>query len=121
VGVSAGAVTAGRDIRARVAADVAGFAEEHDASIVVKTIALTEEQVDDLGLVRAPMDRKKQDRYSWWPHAWTVELEAASPVDLGVLIAAAIEDFTDADTRRAVLEREAQQRDELMSQMEADS
>jgi len=110
---------AGMDIRARVGDDVAAFAGGHDVpGIEVVTIALDELQVDDLGLARAPMPAKKRDKYPWWPHGWTVELEAVSPVDLAAIVADAIESRTDADTRQAVIEREALERDDLMKQLE---
>lgn len=109
---------AGHDIRARVATDVAAFAEGHDADISVQTIALTEAQVDDLGLIRAPMDPKKRTKYPWWPHDWTVELEAISPADLSAIVSSAIESLTDADTRQAVIDREADERTELMRDLE---
>lgn len=109
---------AGRDIRARTAADIAAFAERHEAQITVQTIALTEGQVDDLRLIRAPMDAKKIKKYPWWPHDWTVELEAVAPHDLARIVSYAIESLTDADTRQAVIEREAAERTELMAQVE---
>ncbi len=109
---------AGRDIRARVASDIAAFAEGHDADIEVETIALTEGQVDDLGLIKAPMPKPKQDKYPWWPHGWTVELEAVSPEDLAGIVSEAIEELTDADTRQAVIDREAEERADLMRQLE---
>jgi len=109
---------AGRDIRARVAADIAAFAEGHDAEIEVKTIALTDGQVDDLGLIKAPMPKAKQDKYPWWPYGWTVELEAVSPEDLAGIVSNAIEDLTDADVRQAVIEREADQRENLLRQLD---
>jgi hypothetical protein len=109
---------AGRDIRDRVAADVAAFAEGHHVEISVETIALTEDQIDELELIRAPMPKAKQDKYPWWPHTWTVELEALSPDQLGVIIADAIENLTDADTRQAVIDREATERAELMIQLD---
>jgi len=99
-------------------ADIAAFAEEHDADITVNTIALTEEHVNALGLIKAPMDAKKRKRYPWWPHEWTVELEAVSPEDLAQIVPGAIEDLTDPDTRHAVIDREARERAELMSQLE---
>ena len=110
---------AGWDIRARVASDVAAFAEGHDAEISVETIALVERQVDELELIQAPMDRKKRKRYPWWARTWTVELEAVSPDDLASIVIEAIEDRTDADTRQAVIEREAGERADLMKQLEA--
>ncbi|MEJ7894676.1 MAG: hypothetical protein WKF94_18745 [Solirubrobacteraceae bacterium] len=108
---------AGWDIRARVAKDVAAFAEGHDADIVVETIALTEQQVDELGLIKAPVDAKKRKKYPWWPHEWTVELEAVSPDELAAIVVAAIENLTDADTRQAVINRETRERDDLMRQL----
>lgn len=110
---------AGWDIRARVASDIAAFARGHDVEISVETIALTEDQVDELELIKAPMERKKRKRYPWWPHEWTVELEAVSPADLASIVIEAIEDRTDTDTRLAVIEREAEERAELMKQLEA--
>jgi hypothetical protein len=91
---------AGWDIRARVKSDLEAFAEGHDVpGIDVVTIALTgEEQVDRLGLIRAEMAKKKREKYPWWPHGWTVELEAVSPDDLAAIVVEAIEDRTDADT-----------------------
>jgi hypothetical protein len=109
---------AGIDIRARVADDVAAFAIGHDAEIEVLTIALDERQIDDLALAKAPMPAKKREKYPWWPHDWTVELEAVSPADLAAIVVEAIESRTDADTRQAVTEREAAERAELMKQLE---
>lgn len=109
---------AGRDIRKRVASDIAAFAERHDASISVQTIALTEDQVDNLGLIRAEMDDKKRKKHSSWPHTWTVELEAVSPQDLAAIVSSAIDDLTDANTRQAVIDREAEERAALMSQLQ---
>jgi hypothetical protein len=92
---------AGIDIRARVADDIGAFADGHDVpGVEVKTIALDEPQIDDLAPAKAPMPAKKRERYPWWPHAWTVELEAVSPVDLAAIVAEAIESRTDADTRQ---------------------
>ncbi|MEJ7788151.1 MAG: hypothetical protein WKF96_25395 [Solirubrobacteraceae bacterium] len=109
---------AGHDIRARVGEDIAAFAENHDADITVETIALTEDQVDELALIRAPLDAKKRKKYPWWPHTWTVELEAVSPDQLAAIVSAAIEELTDADTRQAVIDRETQERADLMRQLE---
>jgi hypothetical protein len=112
---------AGIDIRARVADELDAFAEGHDVEgIDVVTIALAgEAQIERLGLARAPMPKKKQDRYPWWPHQWwTVELEAVSPADLAAIVVAAIESRTDADTRQAVIDREAEERADLMKQLE---
>jgi hypothetical protein len=112
---------AGQDIRARVADDIAGFARGHDGpGIEVVTIALDEEQIDDFGLAKAPMSAEKRKRYPWWPHDWTVELEAVSPRDLAAIVAVAIESRTDADTRLAVIDREAEERAGLMKQLEED-
>ena len=66
------------------------------------------------------MTAKKRDKYPWWPHDWTVELEAVSPADLAAIVVAAIESRTDPDTRQAVIEREAAEREELMRQLEED-
>ena len=60
------------------------------------TIALDEDQIDELGLAKAPMPAKKREKYPWWPHDWTVELEAVSPVDLAAIVIEAIESRTDA-------------------------
>jgi len=109
---------AGQDIRARTATDIAAFAEGHDVDISVRTVALTEDQIDALDLIKAPMDAKKRKKYPWWPYEWTVELEAVSPEDLARIVAGAIEDLTDADTRQAVIDREARERAELMNQLE---
>jgi hypothetical protein len=110
---------AGIDIRDRVASELEAFAREHDVpGIEMVTIALTEEQVDDLGLARAEMAATKRERYPWWPHDWTVELEAVSPDDLAAIVVEAIESRTDADTRQAMIEREADERAELMRQLE---
>jgi hypothetical protein len=122
---------AGWDIRARVAKDIAAFAGGHDAEITVETIALTANQVDDLALIRAPMDDKKQKKYPWWEDVvspavvdgvmtpwWTVELEAVSPDDFAAIITQEIEKRTDADVRKAVIDREARERAELMKQLE---
>jgi len=112
---------AGHDIRARVAKDIAAFAEEHDATISVETVALTERQVEELGLIRAPMPKAKRTKYPWWPHSWTVELEALTPKDLADILVSAIEQHTDADTRQAVMYREARERAALMLQLEEGS
>lgn len=112
---------AGIDIRARVADEVAAFADGHDIlGIEAVTIALDEDQVDDLALARAAMPKVKRDRYPWWPHDWTVELEAVSPADLAVIVVEAIESRTDADIRQAVIQREAAERAGLMTQLEED-
>ena len=50
-----------------------------------------------------------------------VELEAVSTEDLADIISQAIECLTDADVRQAVITREAQERAELMRQMEEGS
>jgi hypothetical protein len=122
----------GIDIRARVADEVGAFAVEHDVDIEVVTIALDERQVDELGLIRAPMEARKAAKYPWWPYGrtidvrpdcplgWTVELEAVSPDDLAAIVVAAIESRTDADIRHAVIEREAEERADLMKQLEED-
>lgn len=111
---------AGIDIRARVEDEITAFAVGHDLSgVEVRTIALTEDQIDELELIKAPMERKKRKRYPWWQHTWTVELEAVSPGDLASIVIEAIEDRTDADTRQAVIDREAEERAELMKQLEA--
>jgi hypothetical protein len=112
---------AGRYIRERVVSDIAAFADEHDVDIEVETIALTESQIDALDLIRAPMDAKKRKKYPHWPHDWTVELEAVTPADLAAIVADAIEVRTDADTRQAVIEREADERADLMRQLEEGS
>jgi hypothetical protein len=108
----------GIDIRARVADDVAAFAIDHDVEIEVVTIALDEDQVDELSLIRAPMEADRRRKYPWWPHDWTVELEAVSPNDLAAIVVEAIESRTDAKTRQDVIEREATERAELMKQLE---
>ena len=109
---------AGRYIRERVADDIAAFAEEHDGEIDVETIALTEDRIDELDLIKAPIDPAKRKKYPAWPHEWTVELEAVTPADLAEIVEVAIEVRTDPDTRQAVIRREAAERAELMRQME---
>ncbi len=112
----------GIDIRARVADELNAFAAGHEVpGIEVVTIALNEDQVDDLHLAKAPMPAKKRKKFPWWPHQWwTVELEAVSPVDLAAIVTEAIESRQDADTRQAVIEREASERADLMRQLEED-
>ena len=111
---------AGWDIRARVKSELDAFAEGHNVpGIEVVTVALADEaQVDDLGLIRAPLSKEKRTKYPWWPHDWTVELEAVSPDDLAAVVKSSIEDRTDADTRQAVIDREAKERAELMRHLE---
>jgi hypothetical protein len=110
---------AGIDIRERVEDELHAFADGHDLpGIEMATIALLEQQVDSLALARAPMLAVKRDRYPWWPHSWTVELEAVSPPDLAAIVVEAIESRTNADTRQAVIEREAQERADLMQQLD---
>jgi hypothetical protein len=109
---------AGRDIRERVASDIEAFADDHDGDIDVETIALTEDQIGALGLIRAPIDARKRAKYPNWPHEWTVELEAVTPADLARIVVDQIEQRTDAETRHAVIEREADEREALMRQME---
>jgi hypothetical protein len=109
---------AGIDIRSRVADDIEAFADGHDVDITVQTIALTETLIDDLGLIKAEMTAEKRRKYPWWPHDWTVELEAVSPADLAAIVVDAIESRTDPDTRQAVIDREAEERADLMRQLE---
>ena len=110
---------AGRDIRDCVADDVQAFAENHDgAAIDVRTIAFTAEQVDELGLIKQPTGAKKRSDYPWWPQDWTVEFEAVATDDLARILVATVEGLTDAETRQAVIEREAAERAELLRQME---
>jgi hypothetical protein len=109
---------AGIDIRSRVADDIEAFADGHDVDITVQTIALTETPIDDLGLIKAEMTAEKRRKYPWWPHDWTVELEAVSPADLAAIVVDAIESRTDPDTRQAVIDREAEERADLMRQLE---
>lgn len=113
---------AGIDIRARVADELDAFALDHEVpGVEVVTIALDEDQVDDLGLAKAAMTDEKRNRYPWWPHDWTVELEAVSPADLAGFVVEAIESRTDPDTRQAVIDREADERADLMRQLEEGS
>jgi hypothetical protein len=116
---------AGRDIRARVADDIAAFIRDGHPGVEVnvETIALTQEQIDGFGLIRQPMDAKKREKHfdtGRWPHDWTVELEALAPDALAGILIDAIEGLTDAATREAVLEEEQAQREELMAQLEAE-
>jgi hypothetical protein len=124
----------GIDIRDRVADELDAFALSHEVpGIEMVTIALVEHQVDDLGLIRAPMEKKKAKRFPWWPYGrtvdirpdcpfgWTIELEAVSPADLAAIVVEAIESRTDADTRQAVIDREAAEREDLMRQLEEGS
>ena len=84
---------AGRDIRERVADDIAAFIRDGHpgVSVDVQTIALTEAQIDERELIRQPMDEKKRAKHfetGRWPHDWTVELEALAPDALaGIIIA----------------------------------
>ena len=112
---------AGIDIRDRAADDVLAFADDHYGTEVgVTTVTLTEGQIDALGLIKAPMEAKKRKTYPWWSHDWTVELEAVSPADLAAIVVEAIESRQDADTRQAVIGREATERADLMRQLEGD-
>lgn len=97
--------------------DVGAFADGHDADVEVVTVALDEQQIDQLGLARAVMPAKKRQRYPWWPHNWTVEAEALSPDDLAAIITDAIQARTSAESRQAVIQREAAERDALMQQL----
>jgi hypothetical protein len=51
--------------------------------------------------------------------ARTVELEALSPALLAEIVHVAIEDLTDPDVRQAVIAREAEERAEMMKELEA--
>jgi hypothetical protein len=114
----------GEQIRKRVAADVEAFAEQHDVEIEFHTIALTRGQIEEFDLIKqGPEDakeRKKLDnaKRRGWPHDWTVQLEAMSPDDLAAVLVETIEDLTDDELRQAVLAEEAEQRAELMRQLE---
>ena len=93
---------AGRDIRERVADDIAAFIRDGHpgVSVDVQTIALTEAQIDERELIRQPMDEKKRAKHfetGRWPHDWTVQLEALAPDALAGIIIASIEAMTDAD------------------------
>jgi hypothetical protein len=111
---------AGWDIRARVWDELSAFAEGHEVpGIDVVTVAITDDaQVEELGLIRASMAKTKRAKYPWWPHDWTVELEAVSPNDLAAIVVDAIETRTDTNTRQAVIDREAEERAELMRDLE---
>lgn len=92
---------AGWDIRARVDADISAFAERHEVPITTRTIALTEGQVDELDLIKAPISAKKAKKHPRWPHAWTVELEALTPDQLATIVQTAIEGLLDSYSRHA--------------------
>jgi hypothetical protein len=104
---------AGVEIRARVEADVGAFSDAHGTGIEVRTVALTEEQVDEFGLFRQPLDARKRAKYPRWPHGWSVELEALAPDDLAVLLRAAIEEPTDEELRLVAIAQEADDRHAL--------
>ena len=89
----------GIDIRLRVRGDIEAFALEHDAEIGVEEIALTEEHVEALGLIKAPLAAKKRERFPCWPHNWTVELEALSPEALASILHEALETRTSTAVR----------------------
>jgi hypothetical protein len=108
----------GDDIRARAGDESAAFAVEDDAEIDVVVVALHGSQVEALSLLPVTMPPRKRERFPWWPHDWTVELEAVSPADLAAIVVEAIESRTNADIRLAVIEREAEERAELMRQLE---
>lgn len=112
---------AGRYIRDRVARDIEAFADDDGADIEVEVVALDVAQIAALDLIRAPMPAAKRTKYPDWPHDWTVELEAVSPVDLAVIVVEAIESRTDPDIRQAVIDREADERADLMKQLEEGS
>lgn len=98
---------AGRDIRQRAADDVAAFIQDghHGVTVDVQTIALTEPQINEFGLIRQQLDAEKLKKTAGrgWPHDWTVELEAMAPDVLAQIIVDAIESRTDAEIRQAVL------------------
>lgn len=110
----------GEFIRERVADDVTAFSVRHEgAGVDVQTVALTLEQIDELGLIKQTMDDpKKRKKYPRWPHEFTVEFEALAPDSLEQILRDEIDARTDAETRQAVLEEERLQREDLMAQLE---
>ena len=77
-------------------------------------VALTEEQVEGIGLIKQPLTAAK---YPTWPHDRTVEVEALAPDVLARILLDAVDGLTDADTRHAVIEREAEERAQLLREM----
>jgi hypothetical protein len=109
----------GEFIRQRAADDVAAFAEHHPGvEVDVQTVALTETQIDALGLIKQPMDTKKRSKYPRWPYEFTVEFEALAPDDLDRILRATVDELTDPVARQAVLNEEREQRVALMAELE---
>ncbi|WP_069874427.1 hypothetical protein [Streptomyces malaysiensis] len=105
----------GTHLHRALAEDVAAFAAAHGGRVELVRVAVTEAQVESHGLPTAPP--KATDRRSFTA-AGTTQAEALPPDVLTRLVRAAIEERRDAAVHQAVLEQEAVERQQLLSELE---
>lgn len=79
-------------------------------------VAVTPEQVEKYGLT--VKDPNPSDQRGAWPGGPAVQAEALAPDDLADELRAAIEEHQDPDARQEVLEREKEEREELVARAE---
>ena len=92
-----------------LAEDVSAFAEAYGGEVIFHRLAVTPEQVIDLGLPSAPPKTTDGRAFT----GQTTQAEAIAPDDLARIVEESILAHTDLDTYRRVLAREEAERAEL--------
>jgi hypothetical protein len=88
------------------------------ATVRVERIALTAQQVDDMGLPHAPI-KDTDSRSAAWEGAGAVELDAIEPRSLAEMAESAIKDHFNEDLYAELEEREDEERTEYREQLKA--
>ena len=100
----------------RLSRDVTAFAFDNGGKFAAARLALTQWQVEDMGIETAPPKRTDSRAKRW--EGETAQLEAIPPDVLTHMVVEAIEASTDAGIRDEVLKREADERSALIARLD---
>lgn len=90
---------------------------DYDDEFAFERIALTNEQVDELGVETAP-PKSTDTRSRNWPYDYTAQAEALDPPTLRGIVIGAIERYTDMDLLAEVEQQSTDERDEIIETLE---
>lgn len=90
---------------------------DYEDEFVFERIALTDGQVDDLGIETAP-PKSTDTRSRNWPFDYTAQAEALDPETLRGVLTDAVERYTDLDVKAEVEARSADEREEIKAELQ---